>query len=307
MIGLRLNVNDTWRIQMKKQLLIALLLLVGQPIVRAQEHAIALLTEIHGPVLVRSRDTRVWKTIKTTTPLFDRDAVKVQSSGKALLLQGGSSARTLKPGDAVVVSKSKLWFDRSRGVMEPKSMTSLLALLDQSASTSLSRPTAVRGLVDLLFPRNEKVIDARPTFKWTSPPGKDPFKLELFRAETLVWTTRTSQKSIAYPKNLPPLPAGNYRWKVSDTGISTDSDETSFEVLSPSLTTQLRSNIQRTRSLVPANQANLPLITLYMDNGLLSPAATEIDAAINRKPQDKILARFLEYVQIYVQRKQRPE
>jgi hypothetical protein len=77
----------------------------------------------------------------------------------------------------------------------------------------------------LLSPRNTVVADTRPTFHWQAVPGASGYRLVLNLGNGESWRRETTETSLPYPPEAPPLPPDS----VNVVILSTLDDETTVD------------------------------------------------------------------------------
>src|SRR5262249_14353274 len=148
-------------------------------------------------------------------------------------------------------------------------------------------------------PREENVLDARPSFRWQERAPGSSYELELYRGETRRWSTHTAEAHVDYPAASPALEPGRYRWQLSVQPPSgrPEMDGVGFTVLDAAAARRTRAEIAAAQALVPEGSgANLPLISVYVQHQLYTPAEAALQQALAAAPEDATLRWLLAQV-----------
>jgi hypothetical protein len=271
--------------------------------------AVATLTGIHGMVEVRPEGAAEWARVTATRPLRDGDRIRVGKGGQAMLWQEQCARRALKEGDLVTVSAGKRWLEGGRPALPPERQRAWNDLLDSAGKSSRSQETLVRtgnpNQEIVLSPRNETVLEARPTFVWNAEGSDGRGKVQLYRDDRLIWEKAGATSPLAYPPRAPRLQPGRYQWQVYVRLASgrLEMEAAEFTVPSATTATRIRREIASARyagtrragesgTMAP----DLPLISLYFEHGLYTPAEAALKKAVTAAPEDETLRLLLAHV-----------
>lgn len=212
--------------------------------------------------------------------------VKIDRAGAGCLDQGEFGADLFqedflltRPGAGVEISCKdgpRLWLSEKQyaGVIEEcqgaNRVAEVLGPLPESVSKTLGTPTPIptpdpgnrAGRSDqanmplLLSPRNSVITDTRPTFTWQPVAGASGYRLTLTPGKGSSWSKETTDTSLRYPADAPPLVADGSS-NIVELALITDTTGTAID------TTRL--NVLTETAQIELAQAEGEILALPLD------------------------------------------
>jgi tetratricopeptide (TPR) repeat protein len=141
----------------------------------------------------------------------------------------------------------------------------------------------------LVFPRNTRIAEPRPTFRWTAVGGTTVYHLEVVHAISgAQWYTETAATELTYPPEVPALePDVTYLVEVSAEPSAAQEDErTWFALLGKGARDELMTAVEAIRvgGVSPPTERYL-LGQLYDDYQLWGAAIDELETLAASEPQ----------------------
>lgn len=260
---------------------------------------VAIITQLGGSVQLRRGGNTL--PIRQTTLLNAGDVVRAGDDGRAVIYQAYAIVTRIRAGQSRTISR--LSPPAPRNAVKPEEFARLKRhYLNAKQRRAEPSPATMGGpdeaVLTLLEPRDSVVLKRRPTFTWTPVSGATSYVINVYdHNEETVWTANTTKAHVTYPKKLPPLAPGNYKWEVTvRIGTRTTDnpalyDATAFTVVSAERVTEIESNLRSARASVRADAgaANLIYISALIEHKLLPQAAAELKRELVRAPQDQTL------------------
>lgn len=301
-----------------KRIGIALLTLItvqGLPAPAGHQRAVgaqtevAMVTQLEGRVqLRRGKDT---STIKQPMLLNVGDVIRVGNGGGAVIFQAYAPVTRLRPGQSQTIAQ--LSPPPPQNSIRPEAFARLKRLhLNAKQRKSDPSPATMGGpddvIITLVEPRNSTVLEHRPKFAWTSVSEATRYVITVYDAsEEPVWTANTSETSISYPNDRPPLAPGDYKWEVTAqigdriTNNPALYDATAFTLVSEEGAARIASDLAKAQSDGVEGSANLLYISELVEHKRLPQAAAELKRSLENAPQDETLWEML--METYAQMK----
>jgi len=141
-----------------------------------------------------------------------------------------------------------------------------------------------------MSPRGTAVIDARPTFRWSSQPGPAwTYKVQIYDASSdLVLESPEIQTNQWTPEQ--DLARGvNYQWQVTAARAAVRLTLPGPPGTPPRFRVVVSAQADRVRDLLGRGASHSDLAAAYAQSGLLIEARSEVEAAIQDHPDDSNL------------------
>lgn len=261
---------------------------------------VAFVTQLHGSVqLRRGKET---SPIRQSMLLYVNDVVMTGNGGQAAIFQAYAPVMRLRPNQSYTITQ--LSPPPPEGSVKPEDFARLKRLhLNARQRKDIRSPVTMGGpddaILTLIEPRSSAVFESRPKFAWTSVSMATSYEVTVYdRAEKVLWKGSTSDISVDYPSDRPPLTPGEYKWevvaKIGDrvTGDSSLYDASSFTLVNEESTAQINADLAKT--LAADKGAVSPLyVSALMDYKRFPQAAAELKRALEVAPQDIALWEML--------------
>jgi hypothetical protein len=268
--------------------------------------AIALISSLTGKVEVQRAHQKGLRALNLGEQVFEDDVLYTYDNSRASLFFSDGSVITVYPRSRLVLSLrgtdkkgSSMVTSLSKGVM--KGIGGIF-----SAEKKRETLTAVPGIrkkieeeergVRVLYPRNSVILISKPNFRWKTRGDARMFmvSLTLKGMEGQLWTIRTKEADIRYPKGQKGLKRGQtYFLKVASVDDPSLSDEVYFRVLEDQKAEEVRRVTKKMEELQKLNPDDstpkFVLITLYRGKGLYHKALGELDALERGHPGERFI------------------
>lgn len=266
--------------------------------VAAQEE-VALIARPGGSVrLRRGGNTRP---VRQATLLDAGDEIRVGNDGRAVIYQAYAPVVHVVAGQSRIIKR--LSPPAPKNALKPEAFSRLKRqYLNARQRKADPSPSTMGGAEDevltLLEPRNSVVTEGRPTFAWIPVGSATSYVVNVYdHNEETIWTAKTTETRVVYPKDRPPLVPGDYKWDVTaKVGTRTTDnpafyDATAFTVVSAKRAAQIKSDLASARATAPADLggANLVYLSALIEHRRLPQAAAELKRALVRAPDDQTL------------------
>ena len=145
-----------------------------------------------------------------------------------------------------------------------------------------------------MSPRGTAVLDARPTFRWSSQPGEGwTYKVQIFGASSDLVLESPEIQSTQWTPQQDLAPGVNYQWQVTAHHADPRADQRLTLPGPPGTPPRFRvvdsATAARIRDLIARGASHSDLIAAYAQAGLVTEARREVDAAIRDHPGDSSL------------------
>lgn len=273
---------------------------VGQRPEAAPQTEVAYVTQLKGTVVLRrGNETRA---IRQSMLLNVNDVIKTGESSQAVIFQAYAPVARLRSNQSHTVGQ--LSPPPPDGSVRPEDFVRLKRLhLNARQRKDVPSPTTMGGpddaVLTLVEPRSSSVLESRPKFAWTSVNTTTSYEVTVYdRAEKVLWKAITSDTSITYPSDRPPLAPGEYKWDVvaqdgdRATGDSALYDASSFTIENEESAAQINADLAK--SLATEDGAVSPLyVSALIDYRRYPQACAELKRALEAAPQDRTLWELL--------------
>lgn len=285
--------------------LLVLLTLQGLPNtgyerIAAAQTEVAFVTQLQGYVqLRRGNETRP---IRQSMLLNVGDVIRTGDGGEAVIFQAYSPVMRLRPSQSHTIAQ--LSPPPPEGSVRPEAFVKLKRLyLDARQRKEVLSPATMGGpddaILTLVEPRGSAVLERRPKFAWTRVSGATSYVVTVYnRAEEAIWTANTSETSVSYPGDRPPLTPGEYKWEVVArvgeriTGNQALYDATAFTLVSEESAARINADLTKAQA-AGEGAASLLYISALIEHRRFPQAAAELKRALEGAPQDQALWEML--------------
>ncbi len=260
---------------------------------RAQSEYLALITDLSGGAMVARAGQSDFQPAVWGMQLFAGDRVKTETGGAVSILFSNNSLIVLGENSAMTVSGGPGTAHAASRTIEQDLYGTIAGL--RSGETP-SRGRALAGLragdaespVQLLSPRNTKLMDARPTFRWKAEKEYDYYSVRLYDASGLVWTSEVEGTQLDYPKDEPSLiPGTAYFWDVEGHELlgSDVSAKTGFTLVTEEEAKWIADQEASFASVFEGGtDFQFAVGTIYSREGLMDAAIASFEAIAERHP-----------------------
>lgn len=261
--------------------------------VAAPQTEVAFVTQLKGSVQLRRGNEA--RPIRQSMFLNVNDIVKAGEDGQAVIFQAYAPVTRLRPNQSHTIAQ--LSPPPPEGSVRPEDFVRLKRLyLNARQRKDIPSPATMGGpddsIVTLVEPRGSAVLESRPKFTWTSVNKASSYEVTVYdRAEKVLWKARTSDTSVSYPSDRPPLTPGEYKWEVVTrigdrvTGDSSLYDASSFTLVNEESAAQINADLAK--ALAADKGAVSPLyVSALMEYKRFPQAAAELKRALEAAPQD---------------------
>ncbi len=175
--------------------------------------AIALISSLSGKVEVRPAREKRFIAARLGDQLFEDDVLSTRNGARANLLFSDGSIISVFPNSRLELSLKKSDTGKGGSLVASLSRGSWKGLKGMfSAARKRETLTAVAGIrkeeaneeggLEVLYPRNSVILESKPTFRWKAGLKGRMFmvSLTLKGMKGKVWTFRTEETSVPYPK-----------------------------------------------------------------------------------------------------------
>jgi hypothetical protein len=267
---------------------------------------IALVTSLKGKAVVQRAAQQAQQSVHVGEKLFEADVLCTQEESRVSLLLADGSVISVHPKSRLTLSLRKV--DPKGGSRVVSLSKGVVKGMGRVFSPEEKRETltAVPGIrkkieaeevgIKVLFPRNSMILTPRPDVRWAVGGGGRTFMVSL----TLkgmggdLWTIRTQETGIPYPKDAEGLePGQTYFLKVESTEDASLWDEVYFRVLGERDVDDVRRLTQEMEALQSLNPDDTTprfiLVRSYMSKGLYHLALDELDAWEAMEPGERLV------------------
>ena len=242
---------------------------------------VAIITRLSGKVLFqRKKDTVKWEKAKLNLPLYEGDKIKTEESSQATLWLriGGIISVNQKETLVVTVPQEKkaeplfsnLWEAFTRKIRRSQVREELDSMLVIKSYDSAYK-------IDVLSPRNTKLLAAPTVFEWTPVSDAKEYVLTIgyFSGMQKIWQTKVNDTMYSFEnKTLPEFIMGKpYLWEIeayNDEGQPIASDSTWFTIMTEGERDAIKNDVELITQSASNDKAtvNLLLAAFYEDNEL---------------------------------------
>jgi hypothetical protein len=274
----------------------------SRPAVTAQDE-VAIVAQLEGGVwLQREKKSRP---IREAMLLNVGDVIAAEDGGRAVIYQVYAPVTRLRAKQSRAIEPlSPPLPDNALTAQEFARLKRILLNAKQRRKEASPRRMGGpdKAVLTISDERNSTVLVREPTFNWTRVSGARRYVIKIYdRDEKLLWSTTTTETRVAYPKNLPPLAPGDYKWDVTALVAEVESpdrkalfDATAFTVVGEDRAGEIEADLAAASARFDDDGAvNLVYISALMDHKLFSRAAAELRASLARAPKDQTLWELL--------------
>jgi len=247
----------------------------------------ALITELTGNVQIKNALSNEFHKALWGMQIFKGDRIKTENDAQVSLLFSNKSFITLGPNSNMTISDNAL--SGNNGYKSIKNVDSEM-LADLSILSLQETINGEMGLlaglrsdnnqqIEIIHPRNTKIMTLKPNLKWFSKNSFDQFKISLFDENGKLWTKEIAATSMKFPENEPPLNYGqSYFWYVEGVGLfeNTKSQSLGFQIVSQEEVKRIEAQKAKIHSMFEDTQENdsykFLLGSLYKNEGFFDEA-----------------------------------
>lgn len=174
-------------------------------------NAVGKVVDVQGRVSMRRRAWTRFVPAFIGTLLLRGDKLRFEGSSRAKIVCADKTVHNLAGGEQVVPCQTQA--------------TGPPVIRYRGSIINKPRGSAAKLPIEVISPRNTKLLDSRPWLRWTPVPGETTYKVTVWGMD-LNWQTEVSSKTeLRYPEEAPPLVAGEtYKLTVTADGYSTDDE-----------------------------------------------------------------------------------
>ena len=144
-----------------------------------------------------------------------------------------------------------------------------------------------------MSPRGTAVIDARPTFRWSSQPGAGwIYKVKIFGAGSDLVLESPEIQTTQWTPQQDLAPGVNYQWQVTAARADQRLTLPGPPGTPPRFRVVDSAQAARIRDFIARGASHSDLAAAYAQSGLLMEARSEVEAAIRDHPDDPNLRQF---------------
>lgn len=241
---------------------------------------LAVLTQVDPKVEVRRMRTDDYQLGKFSLPLYYDEVVVAYENAEAQFMCSNGLLFNVPSQNNVTV--------KCEDTADPR----LIARLNSQIASQIV-PTQTLSLEEdwsptrtdqaqpplLLSPRNTMITDTRPTFHWQEVEGASGYQIALDFPNDGDWQAESSQSSLPYPADKPPLPAGSTIFvKLTTYENPNLVDETFLDVMDEASLAELAAAESQIRQLAVNNAAkSYFLAQLYRQREMYGAAITQLE------------------------------
>ncbi|MBI3890219.1 MAG: hypothetical protein HY303_01665, partial [Candidatus Wallbacteria bacterium] len=209
----------------------ALLFTLAALPVRGQD-PVAMVENPAGSAMVKPATGEPAKALHHGDTLVGKDRIQLASGGRVTLISVASLEKKDLSGGVDSAVDALLGGGAPVAAAAPSApkLSSLVAVLsapqlEPEGIKRVQMPRTVRGrrrgFVDLIYPRNTRIREDRPTFRWKPVTGADGYEITILTGTMEPVVDRESVKTneFTYPPGIPPLAPGRpYFWQIRARG-----------------------------------------------------------------------------------------
>lgn len=274
----------------------ALLILAVIPAVSHAQTRAALLTEVAGTVEITRSSGGGAVAASWGMQLYDGDRLSTGTNGSATVLYSDNRIESLASSGSLTISAGGGQSGTSRAVSSDRiadvsDLTLHRAGEGEIAALGGLRAGAKQAAVVAITPRNSKVLDGRPQFRWFAQEEFEEYRVSVRDASGEIWSADGATSGLEYPDDAPALePGGQYYWTV--TGMTmldeVDSELAPFDVLDDAERGAVQEGVAEIASVLEetGNESSRDYLlgALYAREGLLGDAVEAFSRIAERHP-----------------------
>jgi hypothetical protein len=271
----------------------------------AAQDEVAIVAQLEGGVwLQREKKSRP---IREVMLLNVGDVIGAEDGGRAVIYQVYAPVARLRAKQSHTIEQSPPPPpDNALTAQEFARLKRILLNAKQRRKEASPRRMGVpdKAVLTISDERNSTVLVREPAFNWTRVSGAQRYVFKIYdRDEKLLWSTTTTETSAAYPKNLPPLAPGDYKWdvtaliaeRVESPYRAALHDATTFTLVGEDRAKEIEADLAaaRARFADDGGAANLVYLSALIEHKLFPRAAAELRTSLARAPKDQTLWELL--------------
>jgi hypothetical protein len=266
---------------------------------------LALVAGVMGRVEVRRQTSDRVVPAAFGLALFLEDAVIAYEDSAADILCHNGLLFSVEAERAITIRCQEAGDVAAVGALDAEASTRIVRAVEEPRTIILApagtraSPTDVGQVPLLMSPRHTRIVEPRPTFRWTTVEGATAYHLEVVHAISgAQWYTETVATELTYPMDAPALePDVTYLVQVSaEPGAAQEEERTWFALLGDGARDELTTAVEA----IQASGVNSPterylLGQIYSDYQLWGAAIDELETLAAGEPQASLYQQLADF------------